>query len=210
MIPIKELTVIAKAYNKFPVDFDSAWQWVGYARKDVALDLLKANFETGIDFSATNRKSTGGRPSHGYFLTVDCFKAFCMIAGTDKGKEVRKYYLSLEKQYFRKDIDRKSKDNRNAFTDGCKRQGLTKPYEYAAVTRAEYSSLFNNPDIRKDNMNREQILALSALDAVEAYKYSRLPQDTLRLPGITKSVENTALLLENAAESQLKQIGLSA
>ena len=56
------------------------------------------NFEAEYDFSSKLMKSTGGRPSHGYFLTVDCFKSFCMMAGTERGKEVRKYYLAVEKE----------------------------------------------------------------------------------------------------------------
>jgi hypothetical protein len=108
-----------------------------------------------------------------------------------------------------KDIRKKSIDCRNAFTAGCKRQGLKEPREYAAVTKAEYQSLFNNPDIRKADMDRSQILALSALEAVEAFKYSRLPADTLKLPGIVHSVENTAHLLETIANEQARQIGVT-
>ena len=40
----------------------------------------------------------GGRPSVSYYLTNNCFKELCMMAGTKKGKEVRRYYLDCEKQ----------------------------------------------------------------------------------------------------------------
>jgi phage anti-repressor protein len=68
------------------------------------MDMLKANFEEGIDFdSGKNRNQTKGRGEDrrtvNYFLTTDCFKSFCMMAGTDKGKEVRRYYLDIEKKY---------------------------------------------------------------------------------------------------------------
>jgi hypothetical protein len=56
-----------------------------------------------IDYSSIlMNRSDGkpGKPRDGYMLTVDCFKAFCMMAGTEKGKEVRKYYLRIEKEYF--------------------------------------------------------------------------------------------------------------
>lgn len=60
---------LAKSYlesdERFPVEFDSAWQWLGYTRKDSALDTLKSYFEEGLDFSGCDRKtSQGGRPSH--------------------------------------------------------------------------------------------------------------------------------------------------
>ena len=58
---------------------DDAWQWLGYARKDVALKALKSNFEEGVDFSTKKRKtSSGGRPSDYISLTVECLKAFGM------------------------------------------------------------------------------------------------------------------------------------
>ena len=110
-------------------------------------------------------------------------------------------------KYDVRDLRAKSTDCRNAFTLGCKRQGLTEPGEYGTVTKTEYKSLFNRTDIRKAEMNRDQILALSALEAVEALKYSRLPENTLKLPGIARSVKDTSRLLETAAGKPAAQIG---
>jgi phage anti-repressor protein len=94
-----QLAAIIRSTDQYPVDFNQAWQWVGYARKDHALVVLKNNFEEVQDFSRIFGKSTGGRPAEIFMLTVDCFKAFCMMAGTEKGKEVRRYYLELEKKF---------------------------------------------------------------------------------------------------------------
>jgi phage anti-repressor protein len=125
LIPFERLEMVAKSIDLYPVDFDDAWQWVGYSRKDNALETLKANFEEGTDFSGLKRKSTGGRPSDAYFLTTDCFKAFCMMAGTQKGKEVRRYYLDLEKKYLSLVQEtRLSKLVRRDFTDAIQASGL--------------------------------------------------------------------------------------
>jgi phage anti-repressor protein len=131
---LKHFKGIVRSTERYPVDFDQAWQWVGYARKDYALDTLKTNFKKGLDYSGLDRnRSDGeegsrgqgenlifrskqenqdqpfahggkregaGRKATAYFLTVDCFKSFCMMAGTDKGKEVRQYFLRIEKEYF--------------------------------------------------------------------------------------------------------------
>jgi phage anti-repressor protein len=114
---LEQFGQIARSTEQYPVDFDQAWQWIGYSRKGDALNVLKANFEEGADFDSRrseNQKSTdldfginrnqdrgwgGDRKSVYYFLAVDCFKSFCMMAGTDKGREVRKYYLQIEKKY---------------------------------------------------------------------------------------------------------------
>lgn len=98
-----DLTVVFKeiveSLKPFPVDFDRAWKWVGYSTKASALRALEEHFVAGEDFSTTKGKSIGGRRPDQYALTTDCFKEFCMMAGTDKGKEVRKYYLDIERQF---------------------------------------------------------------------------------------------------------------
>lgn len=84
--------------EEFPVDLDEAWQWIGYKEKRNALDTLKSTFEEGLDYSCLGTKSTaGGRSSHSYKLTVDCFKQLGMLARTEKGKQIRKYFIECEK-----------------------------------------------------------------------------------------------------------------
>lgn len=84
--------------NQFPVSLDKAWQWLGYSRKTDAKIKLKNHFEDGLDFCSKSSKSpTGGRPSECIMLTVDCFKSMGMMAGTEKGKEIRKYFLECER-----------------------------------------------------------------------------------------------------------------
>lgn len=66
--------------EQFPIELDSAWVWLGYTRKDSALDTLKSYFEENLDFSyAYSGVSNGGRPCHNYFLTVSCFKSFALL-----------------------------------------------------------------------------------------------------------------------------------
>jgi phage anti-repressor protein len=81
---------IVRSSEQYPVDFDQAWQWVGYSNKANALRILQSKFEAGTDYSSLlmNRSDGNpGKPYTAYFLTVDCFKSFCMMAGTEKGKE---------------------------------------------------------------------------------------------------------------------------
>lgn len=84
--------------ERFPVDFDNAWVWLGYSQKSEALKKLKRHFDDGEDFSFIGMKSSsGGRPSQLIMLTIDCFKMLAMMAGTEQGKEVRKYFLECER-----------------------------------------------------------------------------------------------------------------
>jgi phage anti-repressor protein len=113
------LTAIARSTEPYPVDFDQAWQWIGYARKDSALRTLQSNFEENIDYFSLHIKverEIGATQKQQINLTVDCFKSFCMMAGTEKGKEVRKYYLRIEKEYFaflRKDREEQEEWKKN-------------------------------------------------------------------------------------------------
>jgi hypothetical protein len=54
------------------------------------------------DENTKDVKQKSGRGGHNvveYYLTAECFKSFCMMTGTEKGKEVRQYYLQIEKAW---------------------------------------------------------------------------------------------------------------
>jgi phage anti-repressor protein len=128
LIPFSSLEVIAQSINPYPVDFDDAWQWVGYSTKGNALRVLQDNFVEVQDFCLSkliSKKGSGGHNEKRYLLTPDCFKAFCMMAGTEKGKEVRRYFLDIEKRYKALVESRKlSKLVRRDFTDVIQDSGL--------------------------------------------------------------------------------------
>ncbi len=87
--------------EQFPVNFDEFWQWVGYARKDAAKRTLEANFKIGIDYDLLHNKVeqvSGAKWIDKIMLSTDCAKSFAMLAQTDKGKEVRYYFLDCEKK----------------------------------------------------------------------------------------------------------------
>jgi phage anti-repressor protein len=95
-----------KSKDQFPVNFNDAWQWAGYNDKWTAKrSLLNAGFLDGTDFRFfrnSAEKSGRGRPSEEILLTVDCFKSFAMMAGTERGKEVRAYFLRCEAELKRR------------------------------------------------------------------------------------------------------------
>lgn len=95
----EELELIASSSDPFPVDFDRAWQWIGYSRKDHAKAAMEKNFAAGTDYqSRAIGTVAGGTPREEIRLTVDCFKAFCMMAGTEQGRKVRAYFIECERR----------------------------------------------------------------------------------------------------------------
>jgi phage anti-repressor protein len=86
--------------NPFPVKFDLAWQWLGYAHKRDAKQFILKNFEESVDYQVLQpRLGTldDPRPKEQIYLTVEAFKTWGMLAGTEQGKLVRKYFLECEK-----------------------------------------------------------------------------------------------------------------
>lgn len=87
----------------FPVNFDQAWPWLGYSTKQKAKNKL-LNFELGVDYTLTQmvkrvqgNRGGGSVQFESIFLTVDCLKSLGMMAGTEKGRQIRRYFLDCER-----------------------------------------------------------------------------------------------------------------
>jgi phage anti-repressor protein/Fe-S-cluster formation regulator IscX/YfhJ len=90
--------------NDYPINLEHVFKMIGFANKENAKRTLKNNFTKDEDYKTVlvrtdenlNGKDLGGRPTENVMLNVDTFKNLCMLAKTDKGKEIRKYYVKLE------------------------------------------------------------------------------------------------------------------
>jgi phage anti-repressor protein len=100
--------------EEFPIDFDMAWVWLGYTRKDSAKKLLTANFienedykiisaferrltTTGISVSLRQTEKANLMTTEVINITSNCLKEMGMLAGTVKGKEIRQYFIQCER-----------------------------------------------------------------------------------------------------------------
>jgi len=95
--------IAKEEYNdtELSIDFDMVCKWLNVRKDNLKLPLTKF-FSENYDYSITevNKKhvnSSGASHAEIIMITPDCFKELCMISQTDKAKEVRKYYLSVEK-----------------------------------------------------------------------------------------------------------------
>ncbi len=87
----------------FVIDFDLAWKWAGFSRKDNAVRLLRSKFQPHINYSewilrteeASNSQAAGTR----IMLTINTFKDFCLRADTKQADNIRGYYIKLEKLF---------------------------------------------------------------------------------------------------------------
>ncbi len=127
------VTVFSEIIQKdeaFPVDFDRAWQWIGYSTKQKAKEALERSFVASKDYQINRavrlvkRVQGGGNKADEIMLSTDCFKSFCMMAGTEKGKEVRRYFIEAEKLLRKVIIDsRAMKIARRSLTDALQISG---------------------------------------------------------------------------------------
>lgn len=94
----------------FPISIDLLLEWKVYDRKNNTKAKLEKTFILDIDYQVKNSfaKSSakpkspskqGGRPSETIMLSVDCFKSMCMLSNNEIGKQVKRYYLDLEKVF---------------------------------------------------------------------------------------------------------------
>lgn len=88
--------------DRFPVPFDTAWVIAGYQQKGHAKRKLTGKTSMlveGEDYlSRSGEWTDGGRSSDSIQLTCDAFKQFCLMAGTEEGKQTRLYFIAAEKR----------------------------------------------------------------------------------------------------------------
>lgn len=95
MIPIREdegqKTVDARDLHSFLQSGKDFSTWI----KD---RIEQFGFIEGSDFSPILGKSSGGRPSKEYALTLDMAKELSMVERTERGKKARQYFIACEKK----------------------------------------------------------------------------------------------------------------
>lgn len=69
------------------------------AFKDWFPRMCEYGFEEGKDFCSKMSESTGGRPSKDADISIDMTKQICMIQRSPEGKQIRQYFLDLEKAW---------------------------------------------------------------------------------------------------------------
>jgi hypothetical protein len=121
LIPYNQLEAFTRTTEPFPVDFDDVWVWVGYNHKKDALRRLKKRFKEGLDWVFTQmgkqtdevlltqmgkqtdgvfsqmakQRGRGGHNINKYYLSLDCFMGFCLLAGTEQGERIREALVAM-------------------------------------------------------------------------------------------------------------------
>ena len=79
------------------------WKWVGFARKDHAkrkcINSLAKEVDYLLLFKGERDFTHGGQNKIKILLTKDGFKQLLMLANTERGKQIRLYFIDVEKRY---------------------------------------------------------------------------------------------------------------
>ena len=105
-----------RADDEFCIDLDALfedetgemipiWRWVGFARKDHAkrkcINSLAKEIDYLLLFKGERDFTHGGQNKIKILLTKDGFKQLLMLANTERGKQIRLYFIDVEKRYGR-------------------------------------------------------------------------------------------------------------
>lgn len=94
-----------KQGKNFSIDFDNVWENIGYSRKDNAVRKLRNDLDSEYYTLLKIEASYQSPERIKYYLSVDGFKHFCLMAKTPQGKETRNYFIEVEKIY-RQNLER--------------------------------------------------------------------------------------------------------
>lgn len=85
-------------YGEKYADLESINRWIG-GDLDKIKEMVINNFESDIDYIVSNEKL-----GDSIKISTNIFKELCVMIGTDKSKQARKYYISIEKMINNYDI----------------------------------------------------------------------------------------------------------
>lgn len=85
---------------QFPVDFNHAWQWLGYDSSEGAkISFLEMGFVVGLDFTINRAEATFENPfpPQQIKMTVECLKAWALMVGSEQSCLIRKTLMECER-----------------------------------------------------------------------------------------------------------------
>jgi phage anti-repressor protein len=133
-------------------------------------------FIEGEDFIPFLGESSGGRPREDLILSLDTVKEIAMVEKTDRGRQIRKYFISIEERYKNQLLRDSSKITRRDFIAILKDSGENDRqhgHAYSNYTLMIYKKLgieyTKHPKFR-DSLSAEQLSAVENLERLaEAY-----------------------------------------
>ncbi len=155
-------------------------------------------FRDKVDFVTFLLQSTGGRRQVDHILTIDMAKELAMVERTEKGRQARRYFIEVEKQW-KAQLERDSgKITRRTLTDLIRDTGENDRmhgHAYSNYTLLVYKKLgidyVKSPDFRS-TLSSEQLKAVEAMEKLAegflrlGYTYGQIKD---ALPSCIRTIE---------------------
>ena len=153
--------------------------------------IKRAQLVENYDFEKLHKKvelSKTGQTKIEYIITLDSAKNICMMSGTSKGKEIRKYFIEIEKQY------RKSGKSTNLSAIKEATEALLNSVTTIAISHRELMS-------RVESLEKEKNKPATSL-----------PRTKKHIPRTNRSIRNKILqlvddIVENTGADHLETWG---
>lgn len=98
--------------NVTAVNARELWKFLGSKQEFanwIKSRIHEYGFKENDDF-LTNLSKSHGRPSKDYIITLDMAKELAMVENNDKGRQARRYFIEIEKQYRKQDAHSLNQD----------------------------------------------------------------------------------------------------
>lgn len=156
------------------------WQWSGYSTKQRAINKIY-KLKEGTDFLLNNnvklQGSKTGQKINQYLFTKDGFKHFLLMSNTNRGQQIRNYFIDVEKRYGREIAEATPFDNAilkltgvlDKFNDRIETNSFANTVNTQAIT--EHTQEINNHEQRIQKLEKAILIKLEQIQKNTIKKY---------------------------------------
>jgi phage anti-repressor protein len=181
--------------NDYPINLENVFKMIGFANKGNAKRTLENNFVKDEDYKTsflpTEKRETGGSLNEQIMLNIDTFKNLCMLAKTQQGKEIRKYYVKLENIYNK--VIKEEIENTQKLLEENKK--------LLEEQKEKIEMLESKPETEGFFRESGYIYIIKETAKIGRYKIGKSKSPIERISGLNVSSSETSLLIDKQFET---------
>jgi hypothetical protein len=85
-----------KTKNNFEINIEDTWKLCGFARQDIAINIIKTRFTENVDYALEECTQTSGKVKLRFLMNIKTFKWLCIIAKTKESNEISDGFYKIE------------------------------------------------------------------------------------------------------------------